>query len=424
MNRTGIVIVLVFSFLLSRGQKRDLRYQSLIARAGLFHLQKDVQNAVVLYDSAFSLQRPAALDAYKAAAMYALAGESEKSFQYLEWAIVSGWTETSILEADPYFDSLKITHPAKWKKVEELAQKTERAYEKKLSLPGLRQRINQITLTDQSLRYRRIQARSKIERQTLNELIRKADSANLSIARNIIAEYGWPKRSAIGNDGQNNLWLIVQHADSDPVFQKKVLSLMKPLLALHEADPENYAFLYDCVLCNLNDKQWFGTQVVWSTNGKASGFRSILKEHEAGQRRRAIGLLPLSVYSLTYGFNYSAPTRSQALRNDKADLKKTNQLIDSANYFFRKKEFQKVYDFYNEASAIQGGMTDAQNFSAAVVFAKIAALDTNEQYRSIALDFLHLLALKQVLTNTELLAEKAFVTLYGEPRWKEIIQHN
>jgi hypothetical protein len=50
---------------------------------------------------------------------------------------------------------------------------------------------------------------------------------------------------------------------------------MEEPLAAGEVDLENYAFLSDRVLCNLNYLQHYGSQVNWTSAGMASGFRIV-----------------------------------------------------------------------------------------------------------------------------------------------------
>ena len=174
---------------------------------------------------------------------------------------------------------------------------------------------------------------------------------------------------------------------------------MEKLKNTTEINLDNYAFLYDRVQCNLNYKQLYGTQVIWINNGEASGFRPIIKENLVDERRSNVGLIPLKIYALTYGFTYHNVTALQAEQNDSADLAYTRNLIDSAKYFYSIKKFQKVYDFYNNASMVLGGMTNEQNYEAAIIFAKIASSNNEQQYKDIALDFLNLLYIRRELTQ-------------------------
>jgi hypothetical protein len=398
-------------------------YEEGIAKAGLFHLQKKHKDAISLYEKAFQLQQPDALNAYKAAGVYSLDSNTEKAFHYIKQALLSGWREADMLATDPYFEYLRKAAPKKWDTIIEIAFIEEKIYERQLQHPGLRNSINNMTLEDQRLRYARIQASNMAEKQNIDRQIYLCDSGNRIKVKAILKQYGWPKISDVGEDGQNNLWLLVQHADDDVLLQQAALAAMQKLRGTNEINSENYAFLYDRVQCNLNYKQLYGTQVNWSAHGEATGFRSIIREDSVDERRKAIGLLPLRIYALTYGFVYNNISAAQAKENDSADLAHTRSLIDSAEYFYTRKEFQQVYDRYNAVSMILGGMSSDENFKAAILFAKIAAKDNNPQYKSISLDFLNLLYLRGQLTKRKLKLQKPFSILHSEPRWTEIYDH-
>ena len=420
--KRAILYLMILSSSITLNAQTDSTYYSFIAKAGLFHLQKDFANAILCFEKAFDIHTPDALNAYKAASVYALNKQTDKAFHYLELALENGWTEADFLSFDPYFENLKKLTPDRWKKIEQKAFLKEQQYQQVLKFPVLRRQINLMALTDQKMRFKKIQSKDQHEIEILNQQIQAADLNNLNEAKKILQKYGWPKISEIGKDGSNNFWLIVQHGDHDVKFQKLALSKMEKFVGTKEIDMENYAFLYDRVQCNLNYKQLYGTQVIWTENGRATGFRNILKEDHVDKRRRSIGLLPLRIYSLQYGFTYSNITSEQASKNDLSDLKYTKNIIDSAQLFYAQEKFQLVYDYYNNASTVLGGMTNLQNYEAAIMFAKIYNITNEEQYRSISLDFLTLLFYRDALTHEKLIHEKEFGKFYNEERWNDILK--
>jgi hypothetical protein len=86
------------------------------------------------------------------------------------------------------------------------------------------------------------------------------DSANTEWLKGVVAEHGWPKVSEVGEKAANQAWLLVQHADHDPVFQLEALRLMEPLVAQREVSPNDFAYLTDRVLLKLTGTQRYGTQ--------------------------------------------------------------------------------------------------------------------------------------------------------------------
>jgi hypothetical protein len=86
------------------------------------------------------------------------------------------------------------------------------------------------------------------------------DRANTEWLKGVVAEHGWPKISEVGERAANQAWLLVQHADHDPVFQLEALRMMEPLVAQREVSPNDFAYLTDRVMLKLTGKQRYGTQ--------------------------------------------------------------------------------------------------------------------------------------------------------------------
>ncbi|WP_461791204.1 hypothetical protein [Pedobacter sp.] len=133
--------------------------------------------------------------------------------------------------------------------------------------------------------------------------------------------------------------------------------------------------------------------------------------------RQKIGLQPLKIYALTYGFAYHSISIEQSNKKEADYRAQVLSLLDSAKYYYTKKEFQKTYDFYNNASTFLGGMSNAENFEAATIFSKIALENKDEKYKSIALDFLDLLFLRRSINKKQLKQQSSFKILYNDPRW-------
>ncbi|WP_343687163.1 DUF6624 domain-containing protein [Chryseobacterium gleum] len=414
------IIIFIFTFSILSAQP-EKEYQVLISKASLYHLQKNPDRAIPLYEKAFQIQEPDALNAYKAAGVYALKDNHIKAFYFLKLALSKGWTEAQKLSEDPYFKLLKIHNSQRWKQLQDQAFTKESQFITSLTLPDLREEINHLANVEQNLRYKRAQANADSENiKKVDNQIRITDSMNYQKAKEIIQKYGWPKKTEIGNDGQNNLWLIIQHADHDVLFQKKVLKEMEKIKGTNELNLENYAFLYDRVRINLNYKQLYGTQVNWTVNGEASSFKPIEKEGQVDSRRTSMRLPLLGSYALSYGFTYDNITVEKSQQNEYEEHQYVYDLIMKAKNAYQAGKFQDVYDFYNQASMVLGGMSNEENYDAARVFSTIA-LKTNEQkYKEIALDFLNLLYVREMLNKDMLLKCNDFKILYNEERWKNL----
>jgi hypothetical protein len=138
--------------------------------------------------------------------------------------------------------------------------------------------------------------KSDYNRETIDKNWTTADSINKAEAKSIIAKYGYPGYSLVGESGSSKFWAIVQHCDDDVAFQQKVLLLMKKEVDRKNASGENYAYLTDRVLTNLNQKQLYGTQGINDPKTKKWAPLPIKDAAHVEARRKAIGLMPLKQY--------------------------------------------------------------------------------------------------------------------------------
>jgi|SRR5262245_60054758 len=107
---------------------------------------------------------------------------------------------------------------------------------------------------------------------------------NGALIHKIVDEHGWPGRSLVGEDGASAAWLIVQHMDTEPEFQRRCLTLMEAAFINGEVSARNLAFLTDRVLTHEGKPQKYGTQGI--------GAHSAEEEARIDRNRAAIGLPP------------------------------------------------------------------------------------------------------------------------------------
>ena len=138
----------------------------------------------------------------------------------------------------------------------------------------------------------------------LRGTIQRIDRENREELRAMIRQFGWPGRSLVGEQAAHAAWLVAQHADEDPDFQKQCLRLMESA-PTGEVSNKDLAFLTDRVLLNSGRPQRYGTQF------KQIGQRFVpqpmdeLKKVEA--RRHKIGLPPLAQYARELQELYARP---------------------------------------------------------------------------------------------------------------------
>lgn len=123
--------------------------------------------------------------------------------------------------------------------------------------------------------------------------MRAVDHANTRWLAAVLDRTGWPGRNVAGDDGAQAAWMLAQHADDDPAFQRRALGLLAGAAARGDASLVQLAYLTDRVLVSENRPQRYGTQY----RGTGDGNAALFPAESPGQldlRRRRVGLPPLA----------------------------------------------------------------------------------------------------------------------------------
>jgi hypothetical protein len=118
----------------------------------------------------------------------------------------------------------------------------------------------------------------------------------------IVKQYGYPGFKQAGKKSAKNFWLMVQHADAHPDFQRQVLRLMLPEVKRKNVAPADYAYLTDRIATNSGQLEEYGTQVKY-TGYVGKDFSKVVAvpvslrdPKNVDKRRAAIGMEPLQKY--------------------------------------------------------------------------------------------------------------------------------
>ncbi|MDP1736291.1 MAG: hypothetical protein Q8L23_02500 [Caulobacter sp.] len=125
--------------------------------------------------------------------------------------------------------------------------------------------------------------------------IAEIDAENKLWLKATLARIGWFRISIYGSSASHVAWLIVQHADQDPTWQKEVLEVLRPLAAQGEVSWRDVAYLEDRIAAAESRPQVYGTQGKCQS-GAWSPFE-ISDPEQVDERRIAIGLAPIDEYA-------------------------------------------------------------------------------------------------------------------------------
>ncbi|HWB11497.1 MAG TPA: DUF6624 domain-containing protein [Pirellulales bacterium] len=151
---------------------------------------------------------------------------------------------------------------------------------------------------------RRKLVKRKPDDATVQELT-KVDRENTAWLQEVIERQGWPGQALVGEDGAHAAWILVQHADLNPTFQKKCLELLTTAVKRNDASRQDLAYLTDRVRVADKQKQVYGTQLR-DLNGKLEP-HPIDDEEHVDDRRKEAGLPPLAEYLKAAEAFYSPP---------------------------------------------------------------------------------------------------------------------
>lgn len=134
------------------------------------------------------------------------------------------------------------------------------------------------------------------------------DRFNLTKIERIIARYGYPGRSLVGEQRQAIAFIVIQHSELET--QEKYLPLLTEAAAKGELKAASLAILTDRVRVGRGQKQLYGSQLRETKQGVK--VMPIEDEAQVNQRRAAVGLAPLEDYLRHWHIVYQVPTADHA----------------------------------------------------------------------------------------------------------------
>jgi len=265
--------------------------------------------AILLYDSIYNIDPNNRLNTYNYTCAYALMGNTDSAFKYLHIATDSDSMVQALNDPDFYF----LIDDNRWTEFENQMIAKIEAKHQKYANPELSKELWRMKIKDQAFYYHLKLADKQNGTgspiiKALWELKHLINDENLDRIEEIIAEIGWPKRSAVGSSAAQTVFLIIQHADLET--QKKYLPIMKEAANEKEASWSSLALLIDRIEIREGRPQIYGSQISRDQEGNFKVFEMIEPEY-VNQRRKEVGLPPLENYVKNWGITWEVEQKTK-----------------------------------------------------------------------------------------------------------------
>ncbi|MBV8137587.1 MAG: sulfotransferase [Deltaproteobacteria bacterium] len=119
------------------------------------------------------------------------------------------------------------------------------------------------------------------------------DSDNTAWLMATVKHTGWPGHSMVGEDGAHAAWLLAQHADMNPTFQRRCLELLQDAVERGEASAAELAHLTNRVLQASGQARLHGARVIGRDGKLPSAWSQ--NPRNVDSRRAAVSLDPLAL---------------------------------------------------------------------------------------------------------------------------------
>lgn len=306
--------ILAFLLICSLNTYSQSTYKSLIHSADSLYKLSNYSRSLDYYKKAFKLNKNNRMDLYNGACSAARANDIKYSFNLLNKAIEAGFSNLSQLSSDQDLANLK-SHPY-WSdflfKIQKVVDAREAQYEQ-----PLRKELLQILEVDQKTRadYRNAVKETGSGSATADSLLllmEMSDNSNLKKVIEILEHKGWPSRKAVGDDGLQALFLVIQHSNLE--IQEHYLPLMKEAVRRGDLRAPAFAMVQDRIAIQKGGKQIYGSQIGQSVNSKTYYVLPIEDPENIDKRRLDIGMEPMKDYVSKWGINWSIEEYQKGLK--------------------------------------------------------------------------------------------------------------
>lgn len=314
-NVLFVLFMLVFLYTQSKAQVSE-KYVQLVKEAWSLYTSKQYLKSAQMYSEAFTVEGgiESVSDRYNAACSWALANLPDSAFAQLFQIAQNGqYSNLSHLKTD---NDLSVLHTdERWNKLIELVKANKEKAEAHLDKP-LVALLDSIYEEDQKYRQQLAAIEEKYgweseEMKSLWKIIHEKDSLNQQNVKKILDERGWLGPDVIGHQGNQTLFLVIQHAEIET--QEKYLPMMRDAVKKGNAKAASLALLEDRVALRKGNMQIYGSQVGRDQETGEYYVLPLADPDNVDKRRAEVGLEPLQSYLSNWGLTWNVENYKKKL---------------------------------------------------------------------------------------------------------------
>ena len=297
MKNYFLLLSCIISTLSLFGQNAE--YFTLTQKADSLYNAKEFKSSALAYSAAFKVNGETGTvnDRYNAACSWALANSSDSAFfQLYRIAKKANYKNYGHITIDTDLSSLH--NDKRWIPLLEIIKENKEKAEVNL-YRTLVSELDSIITEDQKYRLQIDVIEKKYgwgsnELKANYKIMEQKDSINLMKVKAILDKFGWLGADIIGEEGNQTLFLVIQH--SDIVTQEKYLPMMREAVKNGKAKGSELALLEDRVALRHGKRQIYGSQIGRDEITKQYYVSPLEDPDNVDKRRAAVGLEPLANY--------------------------------------------------------------------------------------------------------------------------------
>jgi hypothetical protein len=322
MKKIILLISFIFGAYLCKAQNNI--YKTFIKSADSLYKAKEYKKAALNYSEAFKSLgwKGQSDDRYNAACSWAQANVPDSSFFQLN-RIVSKANYMDYEQISSDKDLTPLHTDARWKPLLKIIKEKKEKAEASLNKP-LAAKLDSIYIEDQKYRKELNPISKKFgwdskEVQAHWAIINEKDSLNLIIVTSILDKYGWLGEDVVGSQGNNTLFLVIQHSNQS--IQEKYLPMMQEAVKKGNASGSSLALLEDRVALGQGKRQIYGSQIGRDPETENQIVLPLEDPDNVDIRRAQVGLPPLASYIEYWQMKWDAEQYKKDLPALEARLK-------------------------------------------------------------------------------------------------------